>query len=146
MAMVLMVGVRYPSMTSEHGETPLEACLDLKILGEHRTTLFSEDDLPDERRQSLVSFIRKFRNTRLSADDCGLSYPYSRHSSLSSEGSPEFSRAPRRQNDGLISCCVHTIIAVVKCRLSLEEPTRFSRELCPFDGFHRSGILKTMLR
>jgi hypothetical protein len=51
MAMALMVGVRYPSMTSEHGETPLRACLDLKILGEHRTTLFSKDDLLDEKRQ-----------------------------------------------------------------------------------------------
>jgi len=60
MAIASMVGKRYPSKTSAHGETPLRACLDLNILGEHRTTLFSKEDLPDERRQSLISFIRKF--------------------------------------------------------------------------------------
>ncbi len=60
MAMALGIGVGYPSKTSEQGETSLRVCLDLKILGEHRTTLFSKDDLPDQRRQFLVSFIRRF--------------------------------------------------------------------------------------
>lgn len=44
MAIALMVRKRYPSKTFEHGETPLRACQDLNILGEYRTTLFSEDD------------------------------------------------------------------------------------------------------